>query len=601
MTRHAFPATRAARALARQAPDLLVRHAAATASPVTLAALGHAASTAPPNRALDSLVALARAHRVLGLGLSPEGDAGRLFREAAERMDDGRASRRHRDRVVEGLISTQQIPLARELDERLPGTTERAHLFRQDIVNPYLIAAVEPSADAVERWLHLAGERHRAEGIEPPALTRTGATVFDRITATSSARVDAGPLVSVVMTTYRPDHMVETAVRSMVAQTWQNWELLLVDDASPLDYRDYLHWLADLDGRIRLIRCDDNAGVHRRRADGWREARGDYLTAQDSDDWVHPRRLERQLRHLIEESPIPATMLHTSRMTEQGGWVHPGGAWRQAMNSSLLMHRSVWEALGTLADERRSADAEYRRRIEAAFEREIPAEPTRAPLTHIRRHDESESALAFSMMRMHPGYRAYRSAFTAWHGERRGDHAALRYDPRRDAPRFPVPAIVRADGPPQHELDVLYVLDPRSSDRAAALHRAVVGELAALADSGLRVGIMAMLSPHLAHAFESSPAELQALITTGRVTEVMLDEAVTVDRLVVRHPETLLGAAPGNPAVRARHVEITRTGRTERLLPRSVTTRAVRRDALARLVHPGYRLRRPRATRLLGS
>ncbi|MER3388741.1 MAG: glycosyltransferase family 2 protein [Microcella sp.] len=601
MTRHALPAPRAARALAKQAPDLLARHAAATASPVTLAALAHAARTAPPTRALDSIVALARAHRVLGLGLTPEGDAGRLFREAAERMDGDRASRRHRDRVIEGLISTRQIALARELDERVPGTTERAHLFQQDIANPFLEGGTSRADGAVDRWLHIAGERHRADGIEPLTLAETGATVFDRLGATTSARVDAGPLVSVVMTTYRPDHMAETAVRSMIAQTWQNWELVIVDDASPAEFHDHLQALAGLDERIRLIRAHDNAGVHRRRADGWREARGDYLTAQDSDDWVHPRRLERQLQHLIEESPIPVTMLHTSRMTEQGGWVHPGGAWRQPMHSSLLMHRSVWEAVGTLADERRSADAEYRRRIEAAYEQQIPAEPSRAPLTHIRRHDESESALAFSMMRMHPGYRAYRSAFTAWHGERRGDHGALRYDPRQDAPRFPVPAIVRAEAPPQHELDVLYVLDPRACDRAAPLHRAIVLELAALADRGLRVGLLAMLSPHLAHAHEPSPAPLQALITTGRVAEVVLDEAVTVDLLVVRHPEALLGAAPRNPSVRARRVELVRTDRAARLLPRSTVTRMVRRAALASIVHPGHRLRRPRAARLLGS
>ena len=290
MTRHAFPATRAARALARQAPDVLVRHAAATASPVTLAALVHAARTAPPERTLDSLVALARAHRVLGLDLTPTGDAGRLFREAAERMGGDRASRRHRDRVVEGLISTRQIVLARELDERVPGTTERAHLFRQDIANPFLSASAGATTDAVERWLHLAGERHRAEGIEPLTLRDTGATVFDRLTADSSARIDAGPLISVVMTTYRPDHMVETAVRSMIAQTWQNWELLIVDDASPADCQDYLQSLADLDERIRLIRCDDNAGVHRRRADGWREARGDYLeTAFHRRGWAFQR------------------------------------------------------------------------------------------------------------------------------------------------------------------------------------------------------------------------------------------------------------------------------------------------------------------------
>jgi hypothetical protein len=164
-----------------------------------------------------------------------------------------------------------------------------------------------------------------------------------------------------------------------------------------------------------------------------------------------------------------------------------------------------------------------------------------------------------------------------------------------------VPAIVRAEAPPQHDLDVLYVLDLRACDRAAALHRAVTTELAALADRGLRVGVMAMLSPHLAHAHEPTPVQLQALISTGRVTEVMLDEVVRVDRLIVRHPEALLGAAPRTPTVRARRVEMVRTGRSERLLPRGATTRAVLRQALAHLVHPGFRLRRARAARLLGS
>ena len=94
---------------------------------------------------------------------------------------------------------------------------------------------------------------------------------------------------------------------------------------------------------------------------------------------------------------------------------------------------------------------------------------------------------------------------------------------------------------------------------------------------------------------------MQALITSGRIAEVMHDEVVTVDRLVVRHPEALLGTALRNPTVHARRVELVRAGPAERLLPRAVTSRAVRRDALAHLVHPGYRLRRPRATRLLGS
>lgn len=601
MTRHAPRAPRAARALALQPGDLLTRHAAATGSPLSLAALRHAAEAAPPDRRLDSLVAHARACRVLSIGLTAQGEAGRLFRQAAELVGDDRASRRHRDRIVEGLISTGQFELARELDSRVPGSTERAQLFRHDLANPFITSDSTPNAEQVEAWLELFSTRHRDDGIEPLSLRPEGRTVFDRLTASSADRVQHGPVISVVMTTYRPDHMVETAVRSVIAQTWQNWELLLVDDASPPDFDDCLQHLAALDERIRVIRHEVNGGVHRRRADGWRHASGEYLTSLDSDDWVHPRRLERQVRHLIDESPIPASMLHTSRLTELGGWVQPTGAWRHAINSSLMLHRDVARSLGTLADERHSADGEFRRRIEALYGLPIPAEPTRAPLLHFRYRADSASAEDFSMMRLHPGFRAYRSAYAAWHRERLGDAAALRYDPRENAERFPVPAVVSVTAPPSHDLDVLYVLDPRQCETAASLHGAVVRELTALARGARRVGFMAALSPHLGDPSMVSPHELQLLVNSGAVVEVMLGERVTADRVVVRHPEALVGVAGRAPTVTARRVELVQTSRAEHLLPHAVITSAVVRDGLESLVHSGYSTRRVRPGRLLGS
>ncbi|HMZ01739.1 MAG TPA: glycosyltransferase family 2 protein [Burkholderiaceae bacterium] len=92
------------------------------------------------------------------------------------------------------------------------------------------------------------------------------------------------PLVSIVLPTYNRADVLGRAVASVLAQTFTNWELIVVDDGST----DATHgWLAGLtDRRIRVVR-QANGGVSRARNTGLRLARGAYITFLDSDDeWL---------------------------------------------------------------------------------------------------------------------------------------------------------------------------------------------------------------------------------------------------------------------------------------------------------------------------
>ena len=96
------------------------------------------------------------------------------------------------------------------------------------------------------------------------------------------------PLVTVVVSAFEPNEHIFTSVNSILAQTYQNLEILVIDDASPLSFDPILQRVAALDPRVRVLRQSTNGGTYRIRNRALDEATGELITFQDSDDWMHP-------------------------------------------------------------------------------------------------------------------------------------------------------------------------------------------------------------------------------------------------------------------------------------------------------------------------
>lgn len=109
------------------------------------------------------------------------------------------------------------------------------------------------------------------------------------------------PLVTVIMPAYRAEAYIEAAVRSVMAQSLTDWELLILDDCSGDNTAAIAHALAREDGRIRVLRNEENMGVARTRNRGMDLARGEYIALLDSDDVWHPEKLARQIA-LLEQT-----------------------------------------------------------------------------------------------------------------------------------------------------------------------------------------------------------------------------------------------------------------------------------------------------------
>jgi glycosyltransferase involved in cell wall biosynthesis len=103
------------------------------------------------------------------------------------------------------------------------------------------------------------------------------------------------PLVSVIIPTYNRAALGPEAVASVLAQTWRDYEILVVDDGSTDDTAEKL---APLAPRVQVLRQPTRRGVSAARNQGVAAARGQWLAFLDSDDLWLPAKLDRQMAFL---------------------------------------------------------------------------------------------------------------------------------------------------------------------------------------------------------------------------------------------------------------------------------------------------------------
>jgi glycosyltransferase involved in cell wall biosynthesis len=103
----------------------------------------------------------------------------------------------------------------------------------------------------------------------------------------------ATPLVSVIIPAFNRERVIGKAIKSVLAQTFQDFEIIVVDDGSRDETaKNAINWA---DPRVRIFRFETNQGAQAARNAGARVARGKWLSFLDSDDELLPRSLEMRL------------------------------------------------------------------------------------------------------------------------------------------------------------------------------------------------------------------------------------------------------------------------------------------------------------------
>ena len=257
-----------------------------------------------------------------------------------------------------------------------------------------------------------------------------------------------GPLVSILMTTYRTAARVEASLRSLLAQTYQDIEVIVVDDASDDSTWEVISAIAGQDSRVRCLRLPCNAGTYVAKHAGFLHAKGEFVTCHDSDDWAHPLRIQLQVMPLLRSGNCVCSTSEWVRMQDDGlsyaRQVHP----LQRLNPASPLFRKdlvrdragLWDAVRT------GADSEFLARIKLVFGRSA-VKKLALPLTFgSHRPDSLMTAVdtGHSTQRVSPDRLDYWEAWTCWHIHelRHGRHPHLMIQPKGER-KYPAPESLR--------------------------------------------------------------------------------------------------------------------------------------------------------------
>jgi glycosyltransferase involved in cell wall biosynthesis len=212
--------------------------------------------------------------------------------------------------------------------------------------------------------------------------------------------ISASPLVSVVIITYNRGDLIEESVRSVIEQTYQNWEIIIVDDGSEDETEEIIRSLGN--PKIWYYKIHHCGLLGKIRNFGMRMATGKYIAFQDSDDLWLPGKLEAQI-DLLKRFPEVAFVLTNSSQFGQNAWPVPdydslyvGNLFLPILKerrfhfcgTSLLFKKDVLDSVGFLDEQiRMMRELHFFLRMSVTY----PGVFTNERLVKVRRHGNNTS------------------------------------------------------------------------------------------------------------------------------------------------------------------------------------------------------------------
>ena len=149
--------------------------------------------------------------------------------------------------------------------------------------------------------------------------------------------MSTNPLVSVLMSVYNGDRYLNEAVESILSQTYEDFEFIIINDGSTDQTKEILSSFSEIDHRIRVFH-QENHGLIFSLNKGLELARGKYVARMDADDISLPRRLEEQINYLRANPDVGVLGTQMEIINENGKKI---GKYQVPCSHNLI----IWQVL----------------------------------------------------------------------------------------------------------------------------------------------------------------------------------------------------------------------------------------------------------------
>lgn len=126
------------------------------------------------------------------------------------------------------------------------------------------------------------------------------------------------PLVSIIIPVYKVEKYISRCIDSILSQTFQNFEIILINDQTPDNSIKIAEEYAQHDSRIRILHNEENSGAGWSRMVGYSNAKGEYITFCDPDDYLPENALELLYGAIIQDNKTDICIFDLQRVLSDG-------------------------------------------------------------------------------------------------------------------------------------------------------------------------------------------------------------------------------------------------------------------------------------------
>lgn len=357
--------------------------------------------------------------------------------------------------------------------------------------------------------------------------------------------------ISVLIPAYDAAETLPIAIESLLAQTWRNIEVIIVDDCSSDETYAVAKKYSQLDSRLLVFRMEQNRGAYVARNYALHHATGDYVTVHDADDWSHPQKLELQVQSLLVNPTSMGSISSWIRCEPDvvfRGTARVSAHWINSNASSLMMRRQDILDCGRWDEVRVGADSELLRRIKRKHNKKGAIQHVLEGVPLSFGIDQKSSLTRQSVTHV----------FTLFYGVRRIYHEASshyidtrlknlnwRLPSSAESRAFPAPRSIQSIHGNDDRYDVMFIMD---FCILGGSFISMLNYLNAAISSGLKVAVFHW------RRYDLNPNSklnylIRELIQEGKVTQIAPGESVDVETVIVGYPVILQYAIDMPPRI----------------------------------------------------